>query len=91
MTVLEEKAELMLADMPPYLADDLYVQDIIGAAANELQLIDDFIAEVREKLRPQNSDDTYRLLGLWEAFLGLPGGARGDIPLVAPIPASWRL
>jgi hypothetical protein len=72
MTVLSVKGEELLEDLPPYLEEDTVVQGIVDSGARELERIETFLEVLRTKTFPQNADDEYRLLALWEEALGLP-------------------
>jgi uncharacterized protein YmfQ (DUF2313 family) len=67
----------LLADLPPYLQDDPYVRGIVDAAARELQRVEDAAQSVRQSAFPQNADDTYGFLSLWESLLGIPVNPTG--------------
>ena len=71
-TTLIDRAEAMLDTMPPYEADDEFIPDLVNAMAKEFQRIQDFITEVIEQLRPQNADDEWGILALYERLAGLP-------------------
>lgn len=72
LALLPQKAQDILADMPPWYAEDEITVGIITAGALELQRIQTFMETIREQMHPQNADDTYGLLGLWENLFGLP-------------------
>lgn len=74
---LSEKAEDVLLDLPPDVADDPLIQRIIDAVTRELARIEEYLTDLAQMTHPQNATDEYRLLGLWEAFLGLPVEAAG--------------
>jgi uncharacterized protein YmfQ (DUF2313 family) len=69
---LIDRALAMLDDMPPYEADEPRVRQLINAVALELERVENTAQDVVTKMFPQNADDTYRTLGLWEKLLGLP-------------------
>jgi hypothetical protein len=69
---LPAKAQSVLADLPPWYSEDEIVRAVITAMTNELQRIEDFANAVRTQMYPQNADDTYGILGMWEALFGLP-------------------
>ena len=58
--------------LPPYFHDDPAVRAVIDVQGRELQRIEGTANLIRSKLMPQNADDTYDLLALWETFLDLP-------------------
>jgi uncharacterized protein YmfQ (DUF2313 family) len=62
----------LLEYLPPYEADDPRVQNLIQAMANELGRIDTRAKDIVWRMFPQNADDTYGTLGMWEALLNLP-------------------
>lgn len=72
LATLSPRAESMLAKMPPYLADDDLVQRLCEAKAREFDRLEAFLNTVREKVLPQNADDEYGLLGIWERTTGVP-------------------
>lgn len=63
--------------MPPYLADDYYVQAIIDSHARELQRVEDTTTAVLRTMFPGSADDTFGFLSLWESVLGLPVAPSG--------------
>lgn len=69
---LPAKAQVILGDMPPWYSEDQIARAIITAMANEAQRIEDFASAVRLQMFPQNADDSYGVLGLWEGLFGLP-------------------
>lgn len=62
----------LLADLPHYYRGDRDAERFLIAVGNELERIEAFLDAFRFGYFPQNADDTYGLLGLWEASLGLP-------------------
>lgn len=62
----------LLDYLPPYEADDPMVQNLLNAVALELARIEQRATDVIWKFFPQNADDTYGTLGMWEMLLGLP-------------------
>lgn len=72
LATLSPRAEKMLGKLPPYLADDDLVQRLCEAKAQEFERVEAFLATIREKVQPQNADDEYGLLGLWERITGVP-------------------
>lgn len=75
--VLSPKGQALLADLPPYLADDPFVQEIVDTGARELQRVEDAAAAVQLTMFPANADDTYGFLSLWETVFGLPVNPTG--------------
>lgn len=69
---LGEKAQAMLADLPPYEQDATDVQVVISAIGNELQRYEDLLDRLRAKLLPSAADDEFRTLGIWELTLQMP-------------------
>lgn len=69
---LSAKAETIFADLPDYYSTDPNIIAYVDTAARELQRIEDLLEVLREQVFPQNADDDYGLLGLWEQTLGLP-------------------
>lgn len=87
--VLVRKAQEWLADMPPYYADDPYVQGVVNALATEYQRIETAAWQVLSGAFPQrfvdedsplyepSQSDYYRMLALWELQLKLPVEPQG--------------
>ena len=69
---LSERGTEMLDMLPPYLADEPYVQQVIDVEARELERIEATANLIREKMMPTRADDTFDLLAIWETTLGLP-------------------
>lgn len=69
---LSDAAIELLADLPPYEADDTYAQAVVEAVANEYARIQAKADEILEHFAPSRAIDPY--LGWWEEFLGLPVG-----------------
>lgn len=63
--------------MPAWYSEDEVARAIVAAMAAELQRIESFLGVVRDQMRPQNADDTYGILGMWEALFGLPVAPAG--------------
>lgn len=72
LATLTPRAQAMLAKLPPYLADDDLVQRLCEAKAREFDRLETFLNTIREKILPQNADDEYGLLGIWERVTGVP-------------------
>jgi hypothetical protein len=62
----------MFDTMPPFYAPDSMLQGIMDALGRELQRFEDYLNDLRFRMFPQNADDKYRTLGMWEMMLGLP-------------------
>lgn len=68
----------VLGDIQPELAASGDVQQPLEAVAEELARIDATAYVIVEKMFPQNADDQFLTLLMWEALLGLPiGGSLG--------------
>jgi uncharacterized protein YmfQ (DUF2313 family) len=82
---LSDKARTMLADMPPYEADEPFVQAVIAAYANEFERIEDAAVAIQNALFPARAADVAlpeigviaRIMSMWESFLGLPVAPAG--------------
>lgn len=85
---LNEKAEDLLEDMPPYEAEDPWVHDIMNALGHEFERLESFITFLQDHLRPTTATDQYRLLGIWESIMGLPVEPTNED--LAPISLSAR-
>lgn len=72
LATISERAQEALEDLPPHLADSDLTQRLVNTVALEFQRIEDFLTTVRDKLRPQNADDEYGTLELWERLLEIP-------------------
>lgn len=77
MTALTAKGEEMLADLPHYYADDPNALAVIDMAAREIERVETLILTLRSKGLPNNADDDYGLLAIWEFLLGLPVNPSG--------------
>lgn len=62
----------MLDTMPPFYRASSTIQGLLDALGREVQRFEDFLNDFRFRLFPQNADDKYRTLGMWELLLGLP-------------------
>jgi uncharacterized protein YmfQ (DUF2313 family) len=69
------KLEAMLGDLQPELTEDPIITSTLRALASELQRIDDAADQIRRGFFPGWTNDSYRLLSLWEQFFGLPVAA----------------
>lgn len=67
----------LLDRLPPYFQGDHNVQAYALAVANEQQRLKDAAEELRDKMFPQNADDEYKTLQMWEDALGLPVNPAG--------------
>lgn len=70
--VLSAITTRMLGYMPPYWSEEPFAQAILSALGNEVQRISDRMDSIRSGFFPQNADDTYKILSLWEEHFGLP-------------------
>jgi uncharacterized protein YmfQ (DUF2313 family) len=70
----------MLDDMPPYEADEPMIQLYVDTVARELQRIYDAGQVLRHQFWPQNADEDYQALAMWEGILGLPIEPNGVRP-----------
>lgn len=64
----------VLGDIQPELAEALDVQQPLIAVAEELARVDATAYAIIDKMFPQNADDQFLTLLMWEALLGLPIG-----------------
>lgn len=62
----------MLDDMPPYEADEPMIQVFVDSVARELQRVWDTANLFRHEFWPQNADEDFKALSMWEGILGLP-------------------
>lgn len=67
----------MLATIPSYYNGNSFLEGIFDAVGRELQRVEDRANAIRQGFFPQNADDTYKLLSLWELLLGLPVAPAG--------------
>lgn len=83
--ILSQKAQAMLADVPPYLANDPSYQSVIVPLANELQRLEDTANAIRAAMIPPTAGDVVLLngdsvilgLSLLETVLDLPVAPAG--------------
>jgi uncharacterized protein YmfQ (DUF2313 family) len=62
----------MIETMPPYYRGESFIEGFMDAVGRELQRVEDRAAAIQQGMFPQNTDDVYRLLSMWELLLGLP-------------------
>lgn len=62
----------MMATLPPFYVNDELMKALFLATGNELQRIEDAAIAIAASMFPQNADDTYGMLAIWEGELGLP-------------------
>ena len=74
---MTERAEALLADLPPYLSDEPLVRQYVQALANEMDRMSAYIDKFRVGMLPHALDDQYRFLSMWEKLLGLPVAPAG--------------
>lgn len=67
----------MIDTMPAYYRGNSIIEGILDAVGRELQRIEDRLNFIRTGMFPQNADDTYKQLSLWEELLGLPVAQAG--------------
>lgn len=68
----------ILNDLQPELAEAPEVDSALTALAGELARVDATAHSIIEKMFPQNADDQFLTLPMWESLLGLPiGGSLG--------------
>lgn len=70
-STLAEKTLTMLEDLPPYLGSDPSTQAVLDPVGIELQRLEDQMVRLRTKMLPQNADDEFRTLGMWESLMGV--------------------
>lgn len=77
--VLSDKAQTLLADLPPFLREDGMVQGVVQAQAGELQRIEDAATAILGAIFPAEAQDlvvqtrwTARMLSMWESMVNLP-------------------
>lgn len=71
-------AEEWMADLPPYYEEDEPTKGVLNALASEFGAINTAGLTIQSQVFPQNADDTYSMLGLWESLVGLPVAAAGQ-------------
>lgn len=69
---LGEMAQRMFRSLPPFYLGDDTMEALLNAMGLELQRVEDFLNAFMLKRYPQNADDQYGTLGIWEYRLGLP-------------------
>lgn len=67
----------MIDNMPPFYRGESFIEGYLDAVGRELQRIEDRATQIQQGMFPQNTDDAYKLLSLWELLLGLPVAAAG--------------
>ena len=75
MTELTDKGASILDDMPYYAQTDPVIRAFINSVAKELQRIEDYLLDLRERLLPVEATD--ELLRYWEGFLDVPVAPEG--------------
>jgi uncharacterized protein YmfQ (DUF2313 family) len=69
---LTDTAEQLLERVPGYWRGEPYYEAMINAVAKELDRLTAAIEGVRREAFPTNATDTYGMLAVWEATMGLP-------------------
>jgi hypothetical protein len=69
---LSDMGDKILSHLPSYFWEDVMVLQTIDAVGRELARLEGRMLDVRWRLYPQNADDRYGLLGMWEDLLDLP-------------------
>lgn len=67
-----DKALDLIDTLPVYLQDSPTVRNLIDPLARELQRVEDAGNALRDRFTPQNADNQYDMLAMWEELLGLP-------------------
>lgn len=62
----------MIDNMPPFYRGESFIEGLLDAVGRELQRVEDRAGAIQQGMFPQNTDDAYKLLSLWELLLGLP-------------------
>lgn len=78
MRTLSARGAAWLDDMPPYYRDDPFVQGVVDALAREYDRVEAAAVALLTDSFAQNASDTYRLLAIWEAQLGLAVEPKGQ-------------
>lgn len=69
---LTDTAQSLLADIPPYEANEALVQRVFQAFANEIDRANAIAQAIRDGLMPGIATDTYQGLSMLETQLGIP-------------------
>lgn len=69
---LSPTAQRMMESLPVFYWDNVIIQRILQARANEIDRMDAMIDTLKLGVIPGAGDDTLRLLAVWETILGLP-------------------
>lgn len=69
---MSDKGQAMLDVMPPYYAGDDATLAVIDTQGREIERVEELLDTIQQRAFPTLADDVYRLLGMWEALLGLP-------------------
>jgi hypothetical protein len=70
-TVVSDLGQTMIDDLHPWQQDDPTIQNILSAIGAEVQRVQDKMLDLWMKLLPQNADDSYNSLTLWEMLVGV--------------------
>lgn len=62
----------LLGNLPYYYQTDPTAVTVLNVLGRELDRIETFLDTLRLQEFPQNADDTYRILRIWESELGMP-------------------
>jgi hypothetical protein len=73
----ERTKDILDRTLPYYYRDDPATHSVIDPAVRELARIEEMLNVLRASFAPQNADDTYGLLSLWEEMLLLPVAPAG--------------
>ena len=76
---MSDKGQAMLDQMPPYYSEDDATRTVIDVQGREFQRIEDMLVSLQTKTFVINADDEFRLLGMWEAVMGVP--VESDLPV----------
>lgn len=69
---LSETAQRMFRSLPPYYDGSDVMEALLNAMGLELERLEGFLDVWMLKRFPQNADDMYGTLSIWELRLGLP-------------------
>jgi uncharacterized protein YmfQ (DUF2313 family) len=71
------RSERIFSFLPDYFREDPNAQAVVEGVSAELDRLESFLTAVQAGFFPDNADDTYSMLSLWESIVGLPVAPAG--------------
>lgn len=75
--VLSERTQEVLRDLPAYFDDERTIRAILNATTREQERVEALARDIQTQLYPQNVDDTYGFLAMYERQYQLPVSPAG--------------